>query len=226
MSEGALFASHLGPTHTRFRFRLWAADLLDLGTAGVLGWGASRALDLEQTPAYVLATLGSAWLLVALLGGLRGWTLGRRLFDVRLVSAQGTSPGVFRALVRALTTLPDVFMVPLLPARPLDRLLQLHGERPAPGTAPRVKGLAWQLPWVAALAAALGFIAVPTRHEAFAYLDLTLTGWKCCHGYRRHTDTWMCQRSLARLVRETRAQTPEAQPLIAQCPEASAHLKP
>ncbi|WP_037583274.1 RDD family protein, partial [Stigmatella aurantiaca] len=183
------------------------------------------ALDLEQTPAYVLATMGSLWLLVALLGGVRGWTLGRRLLDVQLVSARGTPPGVFRAGVRAFTTLPDLLMVPLLPARPLDRLLQVHGERPALG-ASRWTGLAWQLPWVAALVVALGFIALPTRHEAFVYLDLKLTGWKCCHGYRRHADTWMCQRSLSRLVREARAQTPEAQPLLAQCPEASARVKP
>jgi hypothetical protein len=226
MREGALFTSQLEQAHTRFRFRLWGADLLDLGTTGLLGWGAARALDLEQTPAYVLATLGGLWLLLGLVGGLRGWTLGRRLFGVQLVSAQGTPPGALRGLVRAITTVPDLFLVPLLPARPLDRLLRVHGERLTLGLGPWLRGLSWQLPWVAALAMALGFIALPTRHEAFSYLDTTLAGWKCCHGYRRHRDTWMCQRSLARLVREANARTPEAPPLVAQCPEAAAHLAP
>lgn len=226
MNEGALFTSQLGQVHTRSRFRLWGADLLDLGTAGLLGWGTARALDLEQSRAAVLASMAALWLLVGLVGGLRGWTLGRRLFDVQLVSAQGTPPGPLRALLRAVTTLPDLFLVPLLPARPLDRLLQVHGERPAPGLGPWLRGLSWQLPWVAALAVALGFIALPTRHEAFSYLDTTLIGWKCCHGYRRHQDTWMCQRSLSRLVREAKANTPEAPPLVAQCPEAASRLAP
>jgi hypothetical protein len=225
MSEGALFASQLGPVHTQFRFRLWAADLVDLGTAALLGWGAARALDLEQVLVHVLAVMACAWVLISLVGGARGWTLGRRLLDVRLVTQEGLPPGLPRSFVRAFTTLPDMLMAPLLPSRPLDRLLRLHGERPASGRKARLLGLAFQLPWVAALAAAAWFIAVPTRHEALLFLDRKLTGWKCCHGYRQHMNTWMCRHSLSRLVREARNQDPEALTLMKECPEAAERLK-
>ena len=81
--------------------------------------------------------------------------------------------------------------------------------------------MSWQLPWVAALAAAGWFIAVPTRHEAFTFLDRKLTGWKCCHGYRQHVGTFMCRHSLARLRREVRGQDPRALTLLNECPEAA-----
>lgn len=226
MSEGSLFASHFGPVHTRFRFRLWGADLVDLGLSLLVGWGATRALDLEQSRAALLGVIACVWVGGALVGGVRGWTLGRRLLDVRLVTQAGRAPGLFRALVRAFTTLPDLFMTPLLPARPLDRLLGLHGERSGAERPARLRGLAVQLPWVAGLVAAAWFIATPTRAETLRFLDGKLTGWKCCHGYRAHVGTWTCQRSLSRLVREARAQDPEALALVAECPEAAARLKP
>jgi hypothetical protein len=221
MSEGALFTSQFSPAHSRFRFRLWAADLIDLGTAAVLGWGAARALDWEQSPAWMLASMAGAWVLLCLVGGVRGWTLGRRLLDVRLVTQEHQPPGPPRALARALTTLPDVLMTPLLPTRPLDRLLGLHGERSTSGRKARLLGVGSQLPWVAALAAAAWFIATPTRHEAFLFLDQKLTGWKCCHGYARHVGSWTCRQSLSRLRREVRRQQPEALRLAAECPEAA-----
>lgn len=224
MSEGALFGSQFSSAHSRFRFRLWAADLVDLGIAAPLGWGAARALDWEQSPMRVLATFFGAWVLISLVGGVRGWTLGRRLLDVQLVNAEGRPPGLPRAFARAFTVLPDLFMTPLLPSRPLDRLLRVHGERPEAGRKAWLAGLALQLPWVAALAAAAWFIATPTRHEAFTFIDRKLTGWKCCHGYRKHVGTWTCRHSISRLVREAGRQDPEALTLLAECPEAAERM--
>ena len=219
MSEGAFFAAEFAPTHAQHRWRLWAADLVDLGIAALVGWGTARALDVEQSVPVLLALLGGAWVVLSLVGGVRGWTLGRRLLDVRLVAQDGRAPGLPRALGRALTVPGDVLMMPLLPSRPLDRLLGVHGERPT-GRGDRVRGLALQLPWVAALAAAAWFIATPTRHEAFSFLDTKLTGWKCCHGYKNHKGTWMCQQSLARLSREAQRQHPQALAIMPECPEA------
>jgi RDD family protein len=224
MSEGALFGSQFSPVHAEFRYRLWAADMVDLGVAALLGWGAARALDWEQSLPRVLGCMGCAWLIISLVGGVRGWTFGRRLLDVRLVDIQSQPPGVPRAFLRAFAALPDALMAPLLPSRPLDRLLRLHGERPTSGRKAWLMGLGLQLPWVAALAAAGWFIAAPTRHEAFLYLDKKLTGWKCCHGYRQHMGSWMCQRSLSRLEREARRQDAEALTLVAECPEVAEHL--
>jgi hypothetical protein len=224
MSEGALFGSQFSPTHARFRFRLWAADLVDLGTSALLGWGAARALDWETSLVRVLATMLCAWVLVSTVGGVRGWTLGRRLFDVRLVNAAGHPPGVPRTLARAFAMFPDVVMAPLLPSRPFDRVLGLHGERPAEEGKSRLRGLGPQLPWVAALAVAAWFIATPTRHESFVFLSGKLTGWKCCHGYKQHVGTWMCRNSLTRLAREVRSQDPEALALQTECPEVSERL--
>lgn len=224
MREGALFGSQFSPVHSRFRFRLWAADLVDLAIALPLGWGAARALDWEQSLARLLATFLAIWVLLSLVGGVRGWTLGRRLLDIRLVDAQGRPPGLPRAFARAFTSLPDLFMTPLLPSRPLDRLLQVHGERPETGLKARLIGVGLQLPWVAALAATAWFIATPTRHESFDFLDHKLTGYKCCNGYRRHMDTWMCRHSLSRLVREASQQDPDALALLAECPEATKRM--
>lgn len=226
MSEGPLFGSQFAPVHDRFRYRLWAADLVDLAIAAPLGWGASRALDWEQSPARVVACLFGAWLVLSLVGGVRGWTLGRRLFDVQLVNAEGRPAGLQRSFFRAFLSLPDVVMAPLLPSRPLDRLLRVHGERPSPERSPRWVGVSLQLPWLAAVAAAAWFIATPTRHEALTFLDSKLTGWKCCHGYRQHVGTWMCRHSLDRLAREVRHQDPAAVALVPECPEVNGRLQP
>jgi hypothetical protein len=194
---------------------------VDLGTAALLGWGATRALDWEQSVVRLLAMMLCAWVLISLVGGVRGWTLGRRLFDVRVVTTEGHPPGPARALARAFAALPDVLMAPLLPSRPLDRLMRLHGERTTPGHKAWVLGLSVQLPWLIALAAAAWFIATPTRHEAFAFLGGKLTGWKCCHGYRQHVGSWMCQRSISRLSREVHQENPEALTILTECPEAA-----
>ncbi len=224
MSEGALFGSQFSPVHSRFRLRLWAADLVDLAIALPLAWGAARALDWEQSLTRLLGTFFAIWVLLSLLGGVRGWTLGRRLLHIRLVDAQGRPPGLPRAFARAFASLPDLFMTPLLPSRPLDRLLQVHGERPETGLKARLVGVGLQLPWVAALAAAAWFIATPTRHEAFDFLGHKLTGYKCCNGYRKHMDTWMCRHSLSRLVREASQQEPDALTLLAECPQAAERM--
>jgi hypothetical protein len=220
MREGALFSAEFAPAHSQHRWRLWAADLVDLGTAALVGWGAARALDLEQSLRALLLVLGGAWGVLSLVGGVRGWTLGRRLLDVRLVAEDGGAPGLPRALARAFTVPGDVFMMPLLHSRPLDRLLGVHGERTTAARGDRGRGLALQFPWVAALVAAGWFIATPTRHEALTFLDTKLTGWKCCHGYKNHRGTWMCQQSLARLSREAQRQHPQALALMPECPEA------
>jgi len=226
MSEGALFGSQFAPVHDRFRYRLWAADLLDLALAVLLGWGAARALDWERPLIQVLACMLGAWVFVSLVGGVRGWTLGRRLFDVQLVNAEGKPAGLPRSFFRAFFALPDLVMTPLLPTRPMDRLLRVHGERPEGGHPSRLLGVGLQLPWVVALAAAAWFIATPTRYEALTFLDQKLTGWKCCHGYRQHVGTWMCRHSLTRLTREARHQDPQAVSLLAECPEAAQRLQP
>jgi hypothetical protein len=224
MSEGSLFSSQFSPTHDRHRSRLWAADLVDLVTAAPLGWGAARALDVEQRVVHLLAVMGCVWVFLSLVGGVRGWTLGRRLLDVRLVTAEHRAPGLPRALVRAFTTLPDILMTPLLPLRPLDRLLGLHGERTNPERRGWLIGVATQLPWVVALGVAAWFIATPTRYESFEFLDRKLTGWKCCNSYRQHRDTWMCRQAISRLVREAQRQDEEARTLVAECPAAAEHL--
>lgn len=226
MSEGPLFGSQFSPVHDRFRYRLWAADGVDLAIAALLGWGASRALDWEQSPARVLACLFGAWLVLSLVGGVRGWTLGRRLFDVQLVNAEGQPAGLPRSFLRAFVSLPDLVMTPMLPSRPLDRLLRVHGERPSAEGSARWAGVGLQLPWVAAAALAVWFIATPTRHEALTFLDQKLTGWKCCHGYRQHVSTWMCRHSLDRLAREARSQEPAAVALVPECPEVAERLQP
>jgi hypothetical protein len=226
MSEGPLFGSQFSPVHDRFRYRLWAADLVDLAIAALLGWGASRALDWEQSPARVLACLFGAWLVLSLVGGVRGWTLGRRLFNVQLVNTDGRPAGLQRSFFRAFLSLPDVVMAPLLPTRPLDRLLQVHGERPSSERSSRWVGVSLQLPWLVAVAAAAWFIATPTRHEALTFLDQKLTGWKCCHGYRQHVGTWTCRNSLDRLAREVRHQDPAAVALMSECPEVTGRLQP
>ncbi|HLL05638.1 MAG TPA: RDD family protein [Myxococcaceae bacterium] len=220
MSEGALFAAEFDPAHTQHRWRLWGADLVDLALAGLVGWGAARALDVEQSVRLLLSMLGATWAVLCLVGGVRGWTLGRRLLDVRLVAPDGRAPGAVRALARAFTVPVDMFLTPLLPSRPLDRLLGVHGERMTGPRGSRLRGVALQLPWVAALVAAAWFIATPTRHEALSFLDTKLTGWKCCHGYKQHKDTWMCRRSLSRLSREAQRQHPQALALMPECPEA------
>jgi hypothetical protein len=219
MREGALFGSQFTPAHSQFRFRLWGADLVDLATAALLGWGAARALNWEQSLGRVLACMLCAWVLIMVVGGVRGWTLGRRLFDVRLVNSQNHPPGVPSALARAFAALPDVLMAPLLPSRPLDRLLRLHGERPPAERKARMIGLGTQLPWVAALALAAWFIATPTRHESLVFLGSKLTGWKCCHGYKNHVGSWMCRHSLSQLASAVQSQNPEALALQPECPE-------
>lgn len=226
MSEVALFGAQFSPTHVRHRLRLWAADLWDLGTAALAGWGASRALDWEASPLRRVALMACAWLILCVVGGVRGWTLGRRLFDVRLVNAQGQPPGLVPTLARMFTVFPDMVMAPLLPSRPLDRVLRLHGERPPPGHGPWMLGLGAQVPWVAVLALSVWFIAAPTRQEALTFLGGKLTGWKCCHGYKQHVGTWMCRRSLSRLEREVRGQNPEALALKPECPEVAGALEP
>lgn len=225
MSEGALFGSQFSPTHTRYRLRLWGADLVDLATAALLGWGAARAMDWEQSLSRVLATMLCAWVLISVVGGIRGWTLGRRLFDVRLVNAESQPPGLLSALARAFAALPDVLVTPLIPTRPLDRVLGLHGERVSRERKAWALGVSTQLPWVAALALAGWFIAAPTRNEALGFLGRKLTGWKCCHGYKQHVGSFMCQRSLSRLAGELQRQDPEALELQPDCPEVTAHLK-
>ncbi|WP_224369128.1 RDD family protein [Hyalangium versicolor] len=225
MSEGALFGSQFSPVHTEYRLRLWGADLVDLATAILLGWGAARALDWEQSLLRVLVSMFCAWAIISVVGGVRGWTLGRRLLDVRLVNAQSQPPGFPSAFARAFVALPDVLVTPLLPSRPLDRLLRLHGERPSTVRKAWMRGLVPQLPWVAALVLAGWFIATPTRHEAFQFLGRKLTGWKCCHGYKQHVGSWTCQRSLSRLAREVQNQDAEALTFQPECPEVAEHLK-
>ena len=71
--------------------------------ASVWIWGGPLARPITDK---ALLGLGAAWTLLAVLwqfaGNLAGGTLGKKLLGLRVVTADGSSPGFFRALVRAL----------------------------------------------------------------------------------------------------------------------------
>ncbi|QQR44343.1 hypothetical protein JKA73_36140 [Myxococcus xanthus] len=223
MSNGSLFATDQVTTQARYQWHLWVADVLDLGTSVLVGWGALRALEQDRTPLSMPLAMALAWLTASAVGGLTGRTFWRQVAGVKLVHAEHT-PGLLRGLARAFTTPLDLLLNGVLLRRPLDTLLGLHAEPVAPGAGPRLKGVALQLPWLAVLAGAVWLLVTPTKAEMLQYLGRTLTGWHCCHGTREVT--WQCRTSLDRAVRNARSGDAEVKALVADCPVAGARLGP
>ena len=223
MSDGSLFATDQVTTESRYQWHLWVADVLDLGTSILVGWGALRALEQDRTPLSMPMAMALAWMTASAVGGLTGRTFWRQVAGVKLVHAART-PGLLRGLARAFTTPLDLLLNAVLMRRPLDTLLGLHAEPVVPGVGPRLKGVALQLPWLAVLAGAVWLLVTPTQAEMLQYLGRTLTGWHCCHGTR--AVTWQCRTSLDRAVRNARGGDAEAKALVAECPVAGARLAP
>jgi hypothetical protein len=220
MSDGALFSTDMVPTESRHQGRLWVADLLDVATAGLLGWAALRALEQERTGGRVVVAVALAWVAVSAVGGVTGRTLWRELAGVRLVR-KGRAPGLRLGLGRAFTAPLELLLTPVLLRRPLDAKLDVYGEA-VPGA--RLKGVALQLPWLAVMAGAVWLLVTPTKAEMLKYLDKTLTGWHCCHGTREVT--WECRTSLDRVVRNARGGDPDARAVVADCPVAAKRVGP
>jgi hypothetical protein len=223
MTDGALFSTDAVPDEARFHGRLWVADLLDLTSAGLMGWGALRALEQERTAATLGLAVALVWLVLSAVGGWTGRTLGRQVMGVRLVRGE-RAPGLGRGLLRAFTAPVELPLQAVLQRRPLDAALGVRAERLPRGVGAWVKGLGPQLPWVALLAGAAWFLVTPTKQEMLTYLDRTLTGWRCCHGTRE--ETWQCRTSLARVVRNARSGDEDARKVVSDCPVAAERLKP
>ncbi|MBJ6764944.1 hypothetical protein JGU66_29625 [Myxococcaceae bacterium JPH2] len=221
MTHGTLFSTDTVTEAARLQWRVWVADLLDLVSAGLWGWGALRALEHDRTHTALAVAVGLAWLLLSGVGGLTGRTLGRQLLGIQLVRG-GQPPGLGRGLARAFTAPLELPMQPVLQRRPLDEAQGVHAETLRPGVVAWLKALVPQLPWVALLAAAAWFIVMPTKQELLKYLGRTLTGWHCCHGTR--DVTWECKTSLSRAVRDARRGDPEVSQVVAACPVASERL--
>ncbi len=221
MSDGSLFSTDQVPTESRYQWRLWGADVLDLGTSVLVGWAALRALEQERTPGAMALAMALAWLVTSAVGGVTGHTFWRQVAGVKLVHTE-RAPGLLRGLARGFTTPLDLLLNVVLLRRPLDLLLGLHAVPVPSGVGPRLKGVALQLPWLAVLAGAVWLLVTPTRAEMLRYLGRTLTGWHCCHGTREVT--WQCRTSLDRAVRNARSGDPDVQKLVADCPVAGARL--
>lgn len=224
MSDDGLFSGELGPVQDRHLWRLWFADVLELATAAVLGWGAARGVDAPPGGRPIVLAIILLWGFVSALGGVTGRTFWRHLFGVRLVRLSGAAPGIGRALVRAFTLPVDVLAGAFVQYRPMDRLLTLRAELEPSGFGAWMRGFARQLPWLAGLALAIYFIVTPTRQETLVFLGKKLPGWHCCNGTRR-APKWQCQTSLARLVREARSGDAEALTVASDCPVAAERLE-
>jgi hypothetical protein len=219
--DDALFSSQFEPADTRHLWRLLLADLLDLATSALVGWGALRAVDVDRTPlSLVLAGVG-VWVLLSLAGGLSGWTLGRGVVGLRLESAGG-APGAGRGLARAFLAPVDLLIAPMVQRRYLDRLLKVQPE-PVSRLSPKGRrGLGWQGFWLVMGLASVWFLVMPTKREALTYLK-RLDGWRCCHG-RTPPSPFKCSTSVARVVSAAEGGDAQARAVVADCPRASAEL--
>jgi hypothetical protein len=214
----ALFSSEVEPADTRYLWRLWFADLLDLATSALVGWGVLRMVDVERTPGALGVAGAVTWLLLSLAGGLSGWTLWRGLVGLRLV-ADGSAPGVARGLGRAFVVPLDLVLSPLLQRRYLDRLLKVQPEAVALLSKRWQRGLGWQGFWLVVVLGAVWFIVMPTRREALAYLK-RLDGWRCCHA-KTPPSAFKCSTSVWRAVGAAEGGDAQARALVADCPRAS-----
>ena len=218
--DDALFSSDVEPADAQHLGRLWLADLLDLATSALLGWGALRAVDVDRTPGSLVVAGWVTWLLMSLAGGLSGWTLGRGLLGLRLVT-DGSAPGPGRGLLRAFTAPVDLLLSPILQRRYLDRALRIQPEAVTFLSKKWQRGLGWQGAWLVLVLASVWFLVMPTPREALGYLK-KLDGWRCCH--RTPPSPFKCSTSVSRAVRAARGGDAQAQAVVADCPRASAEL--
>jgi hypothetical protein len=217
----ALFSSQFEPADSRYLWRLLLADLLDLATSALLGWGALRAVDVDRTPlSLVLAGLG-VWVLVSLAGGLSGWTLGRGVVGLRL-EKEGVPPGAGRGLARAFLAPLDLPLAPFVQRRYLDRVLKVQPEPVSLRSPQGRSGLGWQGLWLVLVLASVWFMVMPTKREAFTFLK-KLDGWRCCHG-KAQPSAFQCSTSVSRMVSAAEGGDAQAQALVADCPRASAEM--
>src|SRR5690242_1107387 len=215
----ALFSSEFEPADTRYLWRLWFADLLDLATSALLGWGALRAGDVDRTPGALVVAGVVTWFLLSVAGGLSGWTLWRGVVGLRLVT-DGSAPGPARGLGRAFLVSVDLAISPFLQRRYCDRLLKMQPEAVAPFSKKWQRGLGWQGLWLVMVLASVWFVVMPTKREALTYLK-RLDGWRCCHA-RTPPSPFKCSTSVSRVVSAAEGGDAQAQALVADCPRASA----
>ncbi len=216
----ALFSSEVEPADTRYLWRLWLADVLDLATSALVGWGVLRVVDVDRTPRSLVVAAVVTWVLMSLVGGLSGWTLWRGVVGLRLVDESSATPGLVRGFLRAFLVPVDLALGPILQRRYCDRLLKVQPEAVPPLSRKWQRGLGWQGAWLALALAAVWFIVMPTKREALGYLR-KLDGWKCCHA-TTPPSAFKCSTSLSRAVSEAEDGDPEARKIVADCPRASA----
>ncbi len=219
--DDALFSSEFEPADTRYLWRLWFADVLDLATSALLGWGALRALDVDRTPRALVLAGVVVWLLLSLAGGLSGWTLWRGVLGLRMVDAkEAGAPGPGRGLVRALVVPMDLPIAPFLQRRYFDRLLKVEPEAVPLRSRKWQRGLGWQGVWLALLLASVWFVVMPTQREALTYLK-RLDGWRCCNA-KTPPAPFKCSSSVWRARSAAKGGDEQARAVVAQCPRAQA----
>ncbi|QRK10348.1 hypothetical protein JQX13_09780 [Archangium violaceum] len=217
----ALFSSEFEPADTRYLWRLWFADILDLATSALLGWGALRAVDVDRTPRALVVAGVVTWLLMSVAGGLSGWTLWRGLVGLRLVT-DGGAPGPVRGFIRAFLVPVDLLISPMLQRRYCDRSLKVQPEAVPLLTKKWQRALGWQGFWLLMVFASAWFVVMPTRREALSYLK-KLDGWRCCHA-RTPPSPFKCTTSVSRAVREAEDGDARARAIVADCPRAAARM--
>lgn len=217
----ALFSSEFEPADTRYFWRLWFADLLDLATSALLGWAALRAMDVALTPRTLVVAGAVTWLLMSLAGGLSGWTLWRGVLGVRL-ETDGGVPGPARGLGRAFLAPVELPLSPFLQRRYADRFLKVLPESVPVLTKKWQRGLVWQGFWLLMVFASVWFLVMPTRTEALTYLK-KLDGWRCCHN-TTPPSPFQCSSSVSRALSAARGGDEQAQAVVADCPRASAQM--
>jgi len=217
----ALFSSEFEPPDTRYLWRLWFADLLDLATSALLGWGALRAMDVDRTPGALGVAGVVTWLLLSLAGGLSGWTLWRGVMGLRLVT-DASAPGLGRGLLRAFLVPVDLAISPFLQRRYGDRLQKVQPEAVPPFSKKWQRGLGWQGFWLVMVFASVWFVVMPTRREALGYLK-KLDGWRCCNA-KTPPSPFKCSTSVSRAVSEAEDGDAQAQAVVKDCPRASAEM--
>jgi hypothetical protein len=218
----ALFSSEVEPADTRYLWRLWFADLLDLATSALVGWGVLRMVDVERTRGALVVAGVVTWLLLSLASGLSGWTLWRGLVGLRLVT-DGSAPGGARGLGRAFVVPVDLVLSPFLQRRYLDRLLKVQPEAVALLSKRWQRGLGWQVFWLVMVLGAVWFIVMPTRREAVTYLK-RLDGWRCCHA-KTPPSAFKCSTSIWRAQGAADSGDAQARAIMADCPRASGTLE-
>lgn len=218
----SLFSSDLERSDTQYLWRLELADLLDVGISVLLGWGLLRALDVDRTVGTLILASLLLWAGLSTVSGLSGWTLGRGLVGLRLVS-DGAPPGAGRGLARAVLALLQLPLAPILQRRPLDMVLKVHPVAVRPLSEPWRRGLGWQGLWLVLALGAVWFMVMPTPREALGYLH-KLDGWRCCHSTTTPV-SFQCSNSLSRVAGRAEGGNAQAQAFVAECPQALARMK-